>query len=90
MSIMRNVFNGNVKIKKTKENENDDEWIVKDLFEGGQKLPALDNIGSSLTTLWSDCGLNAPVTTSEDSLTHTDGMSHDPNHRYIFISPPPL
>lgn len=76
MSFLRNVFNGNVKIKKTKENENDDEWIVKDLFEDGQKLPALDNIGSSLTTLWSNCGLNALVPPSEDDPTHSDRMSH--------------
>lgn len=76
MSFIRNVFNSNVKIKKTKENENDEEWIVKDLFENGQRLPALDNIGSSLTTLWSNCGLNVLVPTSEEDLTHTDRMSH--------------
>lgn len=76
MSFIRNVFNGNVKITKSKENENDDEWIVKDLFEDGEKLPALDNIGSSMTTLWSNCALNALVTISEDDLTDTDRMSH--------------
>ncbi|KAH8280210.1 hypothetical protein KR044_007934 [Drosophila immigrans] len=39
-------------------NDTDDDMQVNDLFEGGHKLTALENIGSSLTTLWSSCAIN--------------------------------
>lgn len=75
MSFIKNMLKGNVNIRgvttaKTKEVKDDDEWATADLFEGGHRLSALDNIGSSLTTLWSNCALNKPEsTTSEDDKT---------------------
>lgn len=76
------MLNGNVKRspipdEKTKEKEID--MPTTDIFEGGHKLTALENIGSSLTTLWSSCGLNV-VSSSNDSL------SSEPERRFAHVN----
>ncbi|XP_023169322.1 uncharacterized protein LOC111598348 [Drosophila hydei] len=81
MSFFKNMLNGNVKRspipdEKTKEKEID--MPTTDIFEGGHKLTALENIGSSLTTLWSSCGLNV-VSSSNDSLSSEPEQKNIPN-----------
>lgn len=73
MSFIKNMLKG-VTTAKTKEVKNDDEWVTSDLFEGGHRLSALDNIGSSLTTLWSNCALNKQ---------ETNNTEDDQNHKHI-------
>ncbi|XP_064536771.1 uncharacterized protein LOC135427285 [Drosophila montana] len=61
MSFLKNMLNGNLKrgpVSDDKTRDKDVDIQQTDLFEGGHKLTALENIGSSLTTLWSSCGLN--------------------------------
>ncbi|EDW65840.2 uncharacterized protein [Drosophila virilis] len=61
MSFLKNMLNGNLKrspVSDDKTKDKDVDMQPTDLFEGGHKLTALENIGSSLTTLWSSCGLN--------------------------------
>lgn len=73
MSFIKNMLKG-VTTAKTKEVNDDDEWVTSDLFEGGHRLSALDNIGSSLTTLWSNCALNK---------LESNNTEDDPNHKHI-------
>ncbi|XP_030566205.1 uncharacterized protein LOC115766422 isoform X2 [Drosophila novamexicana] len=61
MSFLKNMLNGNLKrgpVSDDKTKDKDVDMQPTDLFEGGHKLTALENIGSSLTTLWSSCRLN--------------------------------
>ncbi|XP_034489869.1 uncharacterized protein LOC117793608 isoform X2 [Drosophila innubila] len=61
MSLFKNMFNGNRKHSPVREDipkDLDGDMQTSDIFESGHRLTALENIGSSLTTLWSNCALN--------------------------------
>ncbi|KRF94103.1 uncharacterized protein Dmoj_GI27101 [Drosophila mojavensis] len=61
MAFFKNMLSGKVKrstVAEEKPEDNETDTQIADIFEDGHKLTALENIGSSLTTLWSSCGLN--------------------------------
>ncbi|KAL7744807.1 hypothetical protein ACLKA6_007101 [Drosophila palustris] len=75
------MLNGNIKRSPAGEDVtkdiDGDTGETTDIFESGHRLTALENIGSSLTTLWSNCALN--VISSKDNIEKQGNQKNKPS-----------
>ncbi|XP_043071875.1 uncharacterized protein LOC116805616 isoform X2 [Drosophila grimshawi] len=83
MPFFKSMLNDNLKQGSAPDNNpneytKDTDMLATDLLDGGHKLTALENDGSSLTTVWSSCGLriecstdNVKVQTDQNSETNS-------------------